>query len=137
MDGTPQGPRDLPPENGAEPAPPPLPFHPPEPPEIPELLRRPVGHPAGRVAGSGGESSAVTGMGKAWGVAMDFVFTIIGSALLGYFADRWQNTSPLYTMIGLAGGFALALVRIIRRTIADDRRESQARENARSGRRDP
>lgn len=58
---------------------------------------------------------------------MDFVGSLLGAMLLGYFADRWQGTSPRYTLIGMVVGFVFALYRIITRTLADERREQEQR----------
>lgn len=87
------------------------------PPPIPETLRHPV---ARRPEKPVSASSDYSGMTKAWSVAMEFVFTIIASLLLGWFADRWRGTSPRYTLIGMALGFAFALFQIIRRTLKDE-----------------
>jgi len=116
-------------EEPGEPEEPPL-FHAPEPPPIPEVLRGPI---TGKGKDSAGSGSGYSDMNKAWGVAMDFVFTILGSALLGYFADRWFHTGSALTLTGLGLGFAIALVRIIHRTMADERREREARESRKSG----
>jgi len=118
------------PDESSEPEPPPL-FHAPEAPPIPEVLLKPSSPAAGSNTSASG--SGFSDMSKAWGVAMDFVFTIIGSALLGYFADRWFKTGSMLTLIGLTLGFAFALVRIIRRTMADERREKQERDSRKSG----
>ncbi len=105
-------------------------FETPPPPPIPETLRE---KPGAGSTGKDGGSSGYGDMTKAWGAAMDFVFTIIGAALLGYFADRWQGTSPRYTLIGLVAGFALSLYRIIRRTLADEKREQERKKGGTGG----
>ena len=55
-------------------------------------------------------------MAKAWGIALDFVFTILAGAAVGWLIDRWLKSNPVGLLIGLALGFAMALVRIIRTT---------------------
>lgn len=97
------------------------------PPPIPESLRRPVARRPEKPVSDSGDYS---GMTKAWSVAMEFVFTIVASLLLGWFADRWQGTSPRYTLIGMALGFAFALFQIIRRTLKDEK-EAAARKKRR------
>ncbi len=98
------------------------------PPEIPELLREPARMPGGSTV-KNPEESDIANVSTAWGVAMDFVGCVIGALLLGYFADKWQNTNPRYTLIGMVVGFTFALYRIIRRTLADEKKE-QARRRA-------
>lgn len=109
-----------------QPLPPPAWREPPPPPDIPDLLKEPVHRhapPPPPKAAEGGVSTA-----KAWAVAMDFVFTIIGSLLLGYFADSWFKTKPLWTMVGLGAGFVFALWRFISRMLKEDRAERAARD---------
>ena len=101
-----------------------------EPPPMPELLRKPVPDPK---HGKDGEGSGLSDMSKAWGVALGFMFTIIGCALAGYFADRWQHTGTRYSLIGLVVGFTIALVRIIRKTMADEKKEQERRRSGGSG----
>jgi len=96
---------------------------PPPPPEIPELLTRPVDHPAAAPE-KPRSSSGISEMGKAWGVAMDFVFSILGSLLIGHFLDRWLQTTPKITLIAMAVGFVFAFWRIVRRTLKEERDEA-------------
>jgi hypothetical protein len=97
---------------------------------IPEVLKKSgPGLPA--VPGAGGVGG-LAGMARAWGVAFDFVGTVLGGMLLGYFFDRWRGTTPAGTLTGLGVGFAAALVRILRRTMAEER----AAEAAKRGRRE-
>ncbi len=72
-----------------------------------------------RAAPNGGAPTA--GQGKAWGIASDFIGTILGGTALGWGIDAWRGTSPWFLLGGLALGFALALFRIVRRTQADER----------------
>ena len=102
---------------------------PPPPPPVPELLTRPVHHPAPPLTPPKPTSKGDTA--RAWGIAMDFVVTVIGMALLGYFADKYLNSSPTWTIVGLSAGFAFALYKIIRRTLADEKREAAARDASR------
>ena len=98
-------------------------------PPLPDVLQR--APQAGRPPGS--QPSAFSDVSKAWSVALDFVFTVLGALLLGYFLDRWQGTNPRWTIVGLVVGFTFALYRIIRRTLADEKQEKAARERARRG----
>ncbi|NUQ53610.1 MAG: AtpZ/AtpI family protein [Phycisphaerales bacterium] len=97
---------------------------PPPPPPVPDLLTKPVER---RAADKPPESSGLGDTARAWGIAMDFVATVIGMALLGYFADRYLKASPTWTIVGLCTGFAFALYKIIRRTLADEKREAAER----------
>jgi F0F1-type ATP synthase assembly protein I len=120
-------------ENDPQPAPepefPPIP-HPPPPPPIPEVLLGSTGSAKPRQPQRGTVYSDTT---RSWGIAMDFVFTILGALFLGYFIDRWLGSAPRATITGLVLGFSFALWRIIRRTLADERKEKAEREKARSG----
>lgn len=90
-------------------------------PEMPEILReRP---PAAR------ESTAppIAGIARGWGLAIDFIASILLMLLLGWVVDGWQGTSPAFTLAGLGVGFAIALTRIIRATLREERREAAKR----------
>jgi len=102
--------------------------------EIPEVLRKPVPRPeydpaAGKLERSH-EPSDMVGMGKAWAIALDFVFTIIAGALIGWAVDYWRHSLPLWTLIGLGAGFVTAFIRIVRRALREDKAE-QARRTGR------
>ncbi|MGH7243918.1 MAG: AtpZ/AtpI family protein [Phycisphaerales bacterium] len=101
--------------------------NPPPPPPIPELLTQPVDRTAYKHGKAPATDSDFGNVSTAWGVAMDFVGSVLGALLLGYFADKWQGTSPRYTLIGMVVGFTFALYRIITRTLADERREKERR----------
>lgn len=80
---------------------------------IPDVLREQPGGPGPRApaptpAQSLGESA------KAWGIALDLVFMTVGGLLLGWLIDRWLGTDPAGALIGLALGFVLGFVRLIR-----------------------
>jgi hypothetical protein len=81
----------------------------------------------GEKGGGGGGGSGLMEMGKAWGVALDFVFTIAAGALAGWGFDHWRGTAPTGSIVGFAAGFAIALVRIIRYTMKQDRLEQEAK----------
>lgn len=100
---------------------------PPPPPDIPAVLREPA--PAARPAVESGRSrtGSLSGMGRAWGIAMDFIFTILAGAGLGWVMGRWQGGMTGWVLGGLAVGFAAALVRIIRATQRQERLEKQQR----------
>lgn len=98
--------------------------------EIPEVLRRPAGAKPGDSRGTGGSDSGMWGMAKAWGVAFDFIFTIIAGAALGWGFDKWRGSEPKGLMTGLILGFVVAFVRIVRATLKQER-EEQARKNKR------
>ncbi len=106
----------------------PYPFlQPPPPPPIPDELTRPVDVRTPVSLPQGGSQSAMSGAGQAWGIAMDFVFTIIAGIAIGYGIDYLANSLPLWTLVGLGTGFVGAFVRIVRRTVREDRLEQQRR----------
>lgn len=111
------GPEDAPAEN-------PYWREPPPPPDIPELLQRPVDHPA--ASRKPDAVTDLTGFGKAWGTALDFVVTILAGTGLGWLGGKYIGPPSVWVLGGLALGFAVALVRIVRSTLRDDR-EEQAR----------
>ncbi|HZW07987.1 MAG TPA: AtpZ/AtpI family protein [Phycisphaerales bacterium] len=88
--------------------------------KIPEVLREPVAK-----AKPARSDSGMWGMAKAWGTALDFIFTIIAGALLGYGFDRWKGTAPTGLMVGLALGFVVAFIRIVRSTLRQEREETR------------
>lgn len=90
----------------------------PNPPHIPELLTTPVERPASMAPKA--TSTPLSDMSRAWGVALDFIVTILGGLFIGWGIDKWQNTGPWGTVIGLGLGFTIALIRIIRRTLRED-----------------
>lgn len=52
---------------------------------------------------------------------------IAGGPILGFFIDRWLDTRPAFTMIGLALGLLIAFVgayRMITTTLSDLQREA-------------
>lgn len=91
---------------------------------IPDILAQRPTTAAPKPVDSG---SGMAGMVKAWGVAFDFVGTILGGALLGYGFDFWQGTTPVGVLSGLGFGFTAALVRIIRRTMKEEAARSKTK----------
>jgi F0F1-type ATP synthase assembly protein I len=97
--------------------------------KIPDVLNQPV---APRVMGNRkNPDDSMWGMAKAWGIALDFIFTIFAAAALGYGFDYWKKTAPTGVMIGLAIGFVVAFIRIVRSTMKEDRAEDDRRKAAR------
>lgn len=85
--------------------------------EIPEVLRTPVRKPEHYGTPRMGPSVADWGdTARAWGLALEFVFSTVGALVLGYLIDRWAGTTPRWSFIGLALGLVLAFVRIVRHT---------------------
>jgi F0F1-type ATP synthase assembly protein I len=106
----------------------------PPPPVLPELLTKPVRRPTQRnILGMGegptalGRATQMASMGKAWGLATEFVASIIGSFLVGFGIDTYFNTTPIWTLSMIALGLTYAVWRIVRRTIEDERREKAAK----------
>lgn len=107
---------------------------PPRPPEIPEVLRTPIKHPSLKPVGQAPSTMAsLSEAGKAWGMALDFVATIIVGILLGWLLGKWLGSMAAFVLGGLAVGLVTAFVRIIRASQRAERREVAAREQARRG----
>lgn len=100
--------------------------------EIPEVLRTPVRKPEyDPVTGSRKSRKEVvdaSGIGRAWAMSLDFVFTVLAGALLGWLIDRWRNSLPIGTLIGLGIGFVSGFIRLIRTTQRQERQEREQRE---------
>ncbi len=96
---------------------------------IPEVLRERPGDGRGPKLEPKKESFGDTA--KAWGMALDLVFTTIGGFLLGWGFDYWRGTGPWGAIIGLAVGFMLAAVRLIRSTLKAEAKEQAERERKR------
>ncbi len=97
--------------------------------EIPEVLRTPVKKPDydptyGNSA-SRPSSDDVRGMGRAWAIAMDFVFTIVAGLLLGWGLDSWKGTAPWGLLGGLVVGFTAAFVVIVKQSAKQERAEKE------------
>jgi F0F1-type ATP synthase assembly protein I len=106
---------------------------PPKAPEIPEILRRPVEHPSLKQADSARTSMAsLSEAGKAWGIALDFVATVIVGMLLGWLLAKWLGYTSAFVLGGLALGLVTAFIRIVRATQRAEKREAAARNAARN-----
>lgn len=103
---------------------------------IPDVLRQPADLRPGPGAKSRGETrraggeSGLMSMARAWALAFDFIFTIIGGGLLGWLFDWWRGTAPTGAIIGFAIGFATAFYRIVRHTQKQERAEAEAKRRA-------
>jgi len=93
----------------------------PQPGPIPEILRE---HPRKPTAKTGSDAA---GMAKAWGTALDFVFTILAGAGLGWLFDWWRQTLPWGLLAGLALGFVVAFWRIVQATQREEAAERERR----------
>lgn len=56
--------------------------------------------------GNGGGS---VNYGRYIGVGLIFLMVTAGSAVAGFFLDRLFDTLPIFLLLGVAGGFAVAL----------------------------
>jgi F0F1-type ATP synthase assembly protein I len=107
--------------------------------DIPEVLRAPVRQPAidpltgGPVKDRDSAPIDAAGMGRAWGIALDFVFSVLAGALVGWLIDRWRGWLPVGTIVGLGVGFVSGFIRIIRTTQRQEREEKLERERRRAG----
>lgn len=70
--------------------------------------------------------------GRAWGVALNFVATIIAGLLVGWGLDHFAGTRPWGVLGGLAVGFVLAFVQIVRNTMKTEAKEKAERERRKS-----
>jgi hypothetical protein len=90
-----------------------LPAAPPMPkfPEIPGDLRRAAEDQPPTLG-----SANLAGLARGWGMALDFVFSILAAWLIGFAIDRWAGlgTAPWGSLAGLAIGLTASLVRITR-----------------------
>lgn len=66
--------------------------------------------------------SGLTGIGKGWAMALDFIGSIIAAWLIGFGIDWWQKTTPWGSLIGLGIGFAYAIYRILKQTRDEERK---------------
>ena len=69
----------------------------------------------------------MAGMAKAWAIGLDFVFTILSGAGLGWLFDYWRHTGPAGLLTGLGLGFVFAFYRIVRATQKQEREEAARR----------
>jgi len=88
--------------------------------EIPEVLRTPVrqsnmdpvtGNPS---TGHKAQAIDTAGMGRAWAMGFDFVFTVLAGVFLGWLADYFLGFAPVGILVGVGLGFASGLLRMIR-----------------------
>ncbi len=101
----------------------------PDPGPIPDVLRRgPTPVMKKQTTDSG-----VAGMARAWAVALDFVFSVLAGAGLGWLFDRWRGTLPWGLLVGLVLGFIVAFWRIIRATQAQEREEADRKAGGNRG----
>ena len=98
--------------------------HPPRPEPMPEVLKKgPPSQPEPQAQGP----SEMIGMARAWAFALNFIFTILAAAAIGWLFDRWRSTAPTGLLVGLALGFVFAFWRIIRATQNQERAEAERR----------
>lgn len=84
---------------------------PPPPPPVPDLLTKPVAH---RTPEPVHDPAGVGDTARAWGTAMDFVFTVIAATGLGYAIGKWLGSVLTGLLIGLSLGFALGMTKLFR-----------------------
>ncbi len=97
-----------------EPAPAEIPSHGEFPaPPMPEVLARPSPNESSRPTTPLARSSAIQ-TGKVFAIGMDFVYGVVGCAALGWLADWWFKTGPLWLLIGAGIGLLVAMYRFVR-----------------------
>lgn len=84
---------------------------PPPPPPVPDLLTKPVER---RAAEPPPDPTGLGDTARAWGTAMDFVFTVVAATGLGYAIGKWLGSVLTGLLIGLSLGFALGMLKLIR-----------------------
>jgi F0F1-type ATP synthase assembly protein I len=90
---------------------------------IPAILRAP---PPGK-KDPPRPANALAQFGRAWGMALEFIATIILFAFGGWWLDNWKGWSPTCTLIGLAAGFVVAFTRIVQHTMRDQAKADAAK----------
>lgn len=99
--------------------------HLPPPPAIPSTLR---GSGATKKDDGQSTTAGLSEMGRAWGVAFEFMITIGAGGGGGWLFDHYQGTNPKGLMVGLGVGFAWAFYRIVRFMMKQDAAERAERE---------
>lgn len=102
---------------------------PPPPPDIPAVLREPS-QTTSTPKANDNVKSEILGMGRAWSLALDFVFTVLAGAALGWLGGKYLGPMPAWVMVGLGLGFVVGFTRIVRSSLREER-EAQERKNAR------
>lgn len=94
---------------------------------IPDVLRESPSERAARLGGGSPDArrpaSAMVETAKAWGMALDLVFSTLGMFALGYLFDLWRGTGPWGALIGLVLGFLTSAVRLVRTTMRQEARK--------------
>jgi F0F1-type ATP synthase assembly protein I len=75
-------------------------------------------------------SAGPLGEAAAWTVLAHLISGPLLYGGLGWLADRWLGTKPLFVLVGILGGMALALYLVWVRYGAHDRRPSSASKDA-------
>jgi ATP synthase protein I len=70
-------------------------------------------------------------MGRAWAIAMDFVFTLVAGLLLGWGFDKWRGTEPWGLLVGLAVGFTAAFIVIVKQSAKWERVDRERKNRGR------
>jgi len=103
----------------------PLFTNPPDPGPIPETLRRPVHAP--KDPDTSPALQSIAGAGAGWGMATDFLVTILAGLGLGWVVDHFADSAPWGLVAGLGLGFVVAFIRIVRQTQRAERAEAAGR----------
>ncbi len=101
---------------------------PPRAPEIPEVLKQAVPRPASVTRDDAQTKTDMSDTAKAFGIALDFVATVMVGAFLGWGLGKWLGHMPSFVLGGIALGMVAAFVRVVRGTQATERREAAARQ---------
>lgn len=94
---------------------------------IPDVLRESPAERAARLGGAEPDgrrpASAMVETARAWGMALDLVFSTLGMFALGYLFDLWRGTGPWGALVGLVLGFVTSAVRLVRTTMRQEARK--------------
>lgn len=97
----------------------------PTPPSIPSTLQ---GGARPKEPKEQSTTAGLSEMGRAWGVAFEFMITIGAGGAGGWAYDHYRGTNPTGLMVGLGVGFAWAFYRIVRFMMKQDAAERAERE---------
>jgi len=63
---------------------------------------------------------------RAWAIALDPIYGLIGMGILGYAIDHWANTGYMWTMILSFTGLVVGFYRFIREAMALTKEQSKS-----------
>ncbi len=58
--------------------------------------------------------AAMAQLGKAWGIALEFIVSILVFTAIGWVLDWWLGTEPWFILAGMGFGFIGGVYRLLR-----------------------